>query len=168
MLCLQDGVLALLASLPARLIVSMASTPSRHFRSRTQLKRGARAHTAAPAAPCPDCAAVARCPQDLTKPEEHRLRRQLSAVVNFARFREGKLDLYLEWQAETEGLLEEQAQLQQANAELVRVRGYQDSDVSAAAGQRRAGEAPLSVRMFRLSGSPVTGCCLWGSVSEVG
>ncbi len=102
----------------------MASTPSRHFRSRTQLLRGARAHTAAP---CPDCAALARCPQDLTKPEEHRLRRQLSAVVNFARFREGKLDLYLEWQAETEGLLEEQAQLQQANAELVRVRGSQDS-----------------------------------------
>jgi Nuf2 family len=43
--------------------------------------------------------------QDLTKPEEPRLRRQLSALVNFARFRETKLEVYLAWQQDTDALL---------------------------------------------------------------
>lgn len=59
--------------------------------------------------------------QDLTKPEEHRLRRQLSAIVNFARFREAKLDLYETWRKETDALAEEQAALAETNAQLVRV-----------------------------------------------
>lgn len=58
--------------------------------------------------------------QDLTKPEEHRLRRQLSAVVNFARFREAKLELYENWTEETRVLLEEEDALAKANAQLVR------------------------------------------------
>jgi Nuf2 family len=58
--------------------------------------------------------------QDLTRPEEHRLRRQLSALVNFARFRETKLEVYLTWQQETDALLEQQAALSEANAKLVR------------------------------------------------
>lgn len=66
--------------------------------------------------------------QDLTKPEEHRLRRQLSAVVNFARFREGKLELYLNWQEETEVLLREQAELAEANAQLVGIALQHEQD----------------------------------------
>lgn len=57
--------------------------------------------------------------QDLTKPDEHRLRRQLSALVNFARFRETKLEVYLTWQQETDTLLEQQAAISEANAKLV-------------------------------------------------
>jgi Nuf2 family len=60
-----------------------------------------------------------RLMQDLTKPDEHRLRRQLSALVNFARFRETKLEVYLTWQQETDTLLEQQAALSEANAKLV-------------------------------------------------
>ncbi len=57
--------------------------------------------------------------QDLTKPEEARFRSQLSSLVNFIRFRETKISLYLEWQAENEALLQDQASLAATNEELV-------------------------------------------------
>jgi hypothetical protein len=49
------------------------------------------------------------------------LRRQLSALVNFARFRETKLEVYLTWQQETDTLLEQQAALSETNAKLVQM-----------------------------------------------
>lgn len=38
------------------------------------------------------------CPQDVYKPESARLRRHLSAIINFAKFREEKLVAYAELQ----------------------------------------------------------------------
>ena len=65
--------------------------------------------------------------QDFSKPEEPRLREQLSAIVNFAKFREEKLRLWEGWSAEevaelarSEALLERQAQLVPAHSHGIR------------------------------------------------
>lgn len=60
------------------------------------------------------CAWPARCPrasglpwpQDLYKPEGPRLRKHLSAILNFAMFREEKLAAYTALQEQLEGLLQ--------------------------------------------------------------
>ena len=57
--------------------------------------------------------------QDICKPEPLRLRRNLSAIINFAKFREEKLVPYTEMQEQTISLLEETEQLEEANRELV-------------------------------------------------
>ena len=53
------------------------------------------------------------------KPESTRLRRHLSAVVNFAKFREEKLVAYTEMQAHIDALLEERRVLEEDNLSKV-------------------------------------------------
>ena len=60
------------------------------------------------------------CAQDICKPDPGRLRRNLSAIINFAKFREEKLAPYVEAQEEADVLLDAQAALEEANARLVR------------------------------------------------
>ena len=60
--------------------------------------------------------------QDICKPESARLRRNLSAIINFAKFREEKLAPYAEAQEEGDALADETAVLEDANARLVRAR----------------------------------------------
>ena len=60
--------------------------------------------------------------QDLSTPDSNRLRRNLSAVINFAKFREEKLQPYIEMQEQTASLLEEGEQLMENNKSLVRLR----------------------------------------------
>lgn len=57
--------------------------------------------------------------QDICKPEPARLRRNLSAVINFAKFREEKLVPYTEMQEKAIGLMEEAEQLEESNRALV-------------------------------------------------
>ena len=57
--------------------------------------------------------------QDLYKPETPRLRRNLSALINFAKFREEKLGPYSEMQECVGELLVEQQELQDVRAQLV-------------------------------------------------
>ncbi len=49
--------------------------------------------------------------QDLWKPEGPRLRRILSGIINFAKFREEKLGPYLELQEQLEAIFEDQQKL---------------------------------------------------------
>ena len=66
------------------------------------------------------------CPhteQDICKPDPARLRRNLSAIINFAKFREEKLAPYAEAQEEADALLDEAARLEDQNARLVRLIG---------------------------------------------
>jgi kinetochore protein Nuf2 len=56
--------------------------------------------------------------QNLHKPDAVRLRKQLSAIINFAKFREEKLGPYSELQERAEGLHEEKADLEDVNAQL--------------------------------------------------
>ncbi len=58
--------------------------------------------------------------QDICKPDPARLRRNLSAIINFAKFREEKLAPYAEAQEEADALLDEAARLEDHNARLVR------------------------------------------------
>ncbi|KAF8060492.1 kpr-2 [Scenedesmus sp. PABB004] len=51
--------------------------------------------------------------KDIHKPEPARLRRHLSALINFAKFREEKLVAYSEMSAELDGLAAEQQRLQE-------------------------------------------------------
>ena len=60
--------------------------------------------------------------QDICKPDSARLRRNLSAVINFAKFREEKLGPFTEMQEAAEALLEESAALEQQKRRLVRFR----------------------------------------------
>ena len=55
----------------------------------------------------------------MCKPEPARLRRNLSAIINFAKFREEKLAPYAEMQEATETLLDETVRLEEANQQLV-------------------------------------------------
>eukprot|EP00878_Enallax_costatus_P013072 GHUV01013660.1.p1 GENE.GHUV01013660.1~~GHUV01013660.1.p1 ORF type:complete len:449 (+),score=217.15 GHUV01013660.1:423-1769(+) len=55
--------------------------------------------------------------KDIYKPETARLRRHLSAVINFAKFREEKLVAYSEMSAELDVLAEEQQKLQEVLAQ---------------------------------------------------
>ncbi|KIY97422.1 Kinetochore protein nuf2, partial [Monoraphidium neglectum] len=54
--------------------------------------------------------------KDLHKPDALRLRRHLSAVINFAKFREEKLIAYAELQARLESLMEQRRGLQEEQA----------------------------------------------------
>ena len=57
--------------------------------------------------------------QDLHKPDATRLRRNLSGIINFAKFREEKLAPYTDMQEAAEHLLEETAQLEEQQMQLV-------------------------------------------------
>ena len=57
--------------------------------------------------------------QDLYKPDANRLRRNLSGIINFAKFREEKLVPYTDLQESVEHLLEETAGLEELNMQLV-------------------------------------------------
>ncbi len=63
----------------------------------------------------PACPPARPPAQDVYKPESVRLRRHLSAVVNFAKFREEKLVAYTEMQAHIDALLEERRVLEEEN-----------------------------------------------------
>ena len=57
--------------------------------------------------------------QDLYKPDSNRLRRNLSGIINFAKFREEKLVPYTDMQECVEHLLEDTADLEELNLKLV-------------------------------------------------
>lgn len=92
-----------------------------------QLECGARAaRSAAKQQPMalsdsPSLAAIAAAPapQDIHKPDPVRLRRHLSAVINFAKFREEKLVTYAELQARMEGLVDQKRALAEEAAARV-------------------------------------------------
>lgn len=66
--------------------------------------------------------AYSGCPcslQDLCKPDSGRLRRNLSAIVNFTKFREEKLGPWTELQDEVDALLDEEQLLEQTKRALV-------------------------------------------------
>lgn len=56
--------------------------------------------------------------QDICKPDAIRLRRNLSAVINFGKFREEKFAQYAEMHEQTLELLEETQSLEETNKEL--------------------------------------------------
>lgn len=58
--------------------------------------------------------------QDIYKPETARLRRHLSAIINFAKFREEKLVAYTEMQQRIDQLLEERRALEDEHQQRVR------------------------------------------------
>mmetsp|Transcript_94711 Transcript_94711/g.230085 ORF Transcript_94711/g.230085 Transcript_94711/m.230085 type:complete len:458 (-) Transcript_94711:126-1499(-) len=55
------------------------------------------------------CGVTDSCLKDLTKPDAKRLVRNLSAIINFAKFREERLGEYAKYTEETEACLEERA-----------------------------------------------------------
>lgn len=57
--------------------------------------------------------------QDLIKPEYKRVRRNISAVINFAKFREERLNKYVEFRQETDGLAAKKLALEQENERLL-------------------------------------------------
>lgn len=57
--------------------------------------------------------------EDLTKPDKKKLKRNISAVINFAKFREERLNTYVEFTQETDALEEKKKQLQAENERLV-------------------------------------------------
>lgn len=59
--------------------------------------------------------------QDLYKPDSNRLRRNLSGIINFAKFREEKLVPYTDMQESVEHLLEDTAELEELNSRLVHI-----------------------------------------------
>ncbi|KAJ3306519.1 kinetochore-associated Ndc80 complex subunit nuf2, partial [Blyttiomyces sp. JEL0837] len=58
------------------------------------------------------------CIRDLIKPEPGRIRRIFSAIINFVKFREDKLNVYTELALETNGYKEERQVLEERNREL--------------------------------------------------
>ena len=56
---------------------------------------------------------------DVTKPDAKKLRRNLSAVINFAKFREDRQPGYVQFVQETETLAETKSELEQQNERLV-------------------------------------------------
>ena len=58
--------------------------------------------------------------QDIFKPEAQRTRRNLSAIINFAKFREEKLVPYTELQDQIEASLAERDELETVNLQMVR------------------------------------------------
>lgn len=56
---------------------------------------------------------------DVTRPEKKRLRRNLSAIINFAKFREERLINYTSYTTETDKLTEKKAALEEENERLV-------------------------------------------------
>lgn len=61
--------------------------------------------------------------QDLYHPDAKTVRRTLSAVINFAKFREEKVQSYEDLREESEATLERQAALEQQHVQLVRENG---------------------------------------------
>lgn len=76
---------------------------------------------------------------DVSKPEAKRLRRNISAVINFAKFREERLTHYVEYTQETDALAAKKQQLQDENERLV-------TEVNTAEAHR-AKEAPEEQRI---------------------
>lgn len=80
---------------------------------------------------------------DLTKPEYKRLRRNLSAIINFAKFYEDRLTRYMEFTKDTDALVDEKAQLEEENERLV--------TLVAEASRKRQQEAPEELRLKALN-----------------
>ena len=57
--------------------------------------------------------------QDISKPEPVRLRRHLSAIVNFTRYREDKLNSYIDSQDQLADVMDEAAQVSAERDEVV-------------------------------------------------
>ena len=57
--------------------------------------------------------------KDITAPEAKRLRRNLSAVINFAKFREDRQPGYVEFTQETDSLAQQKAKLEEDNEKLL-------------------------------------------------
>lgn len=57
--------------------------------------------------------------QDIYKPESQRTRRNLSAIINFAKFREEKLIPYTQLQEQIEACLAEREELEAINLQMV-------------------------------------------------
>jgi hypothetical protein len=68
-------------------------------------------------------------PQDLYKPDPKTVRRTLSAIINFAKFREEKVCTYEELREASEAAAEKRTQLQQENAQLVRLVNFREHSV---------------------------------------
>ena len=68
---------------------------------------------------------------DLIKPEYKRLRRNISAVINLAKFREEKLPAYIDYTQETEALAAQKSRLEDENERLT-------ADVRAAESKRNS------------------------------
>eukprot|EP00898_Chlorokybus_atmophyticus_P007462 jgi/Chlat1/7717/Chrsp66S07191 len=77
--------------------------------------------------------------QDIAKPDHKRLRRNLSAVINFAKFREEKLSAYQQLQEQSEATLDRKTQLEEANMQL--------KSELAKIQQQRAADEPTVARM---------------------
>lgn len=56
--------------------------------------------------------------KDITNPNSKRLRRQLSGIINFAKFREERLQMYGELNVQREGIMEKLRQTQEDNSSL--------------------------------------------------
>ncbi|GMI45625.1 hypothetical protein TrCOL_g13779 [Triparma columacea] len=56
--------------------------------------------------------------KDITNPNSKRLRRQLSGIINFAKFREERLQMYGELNVQREGIMEKLRQTQEDNGSL--------------------------------------------------
>lgn len=59
------------------------------------------------------------CLQDVTQPTKDRLRQHLSAVINFAKFREDRQAGYVQFTEETDNLLTKRANLEEENESLL-------------------------------------------------
>ena len=56
---------------------------------------------------------------DINRPDPKRLRRNLSAIINFAKFREDRQPGYVEFTQETDGLAQQKAKLEEENERLL-------------------------------------------------
>ena len=56
--------------------------------------------------------------RDITNPNHKRLRRQLSGIINFAKFREERLQMYGELNMQREGVMDKLRQVQEDNGSL--------------------------------------------------
>jgi len=71
---------------------------------------------------------------DLVKPEPRRLRRNISAVINLAKYHEDKLPEYMAYSQETDALINDKASLEEENERLLIARHEAE--------RKRAGEEP--------------------------
>jgi len=79
------------------------------------------------------------CMNDVMKPDPKRLRRNVSAIINFLKFREDRLDRYQELAAKAEGFLTEKQHLEAANEKLL-------AEIRAINAQRQAEEPEVQAR----------------------
>lgn len=82
--------------------------------------------------------------QDLYKPDPTRTRRNLSAIINFAKFREEKLVPYTQLQEEIEAALEERERLEAVNLQMVRRAGASAIQLLPHAGDGTEGRSPIA------------------------